>query len=128
MENKQENCRVKRWDLMKTRLNNLSPLEAQDFLSTQVNCTIIDCRRPAELEIARLPHAINIDYLAYDFWEKIKKLPSDETYFIYCNSCRRSTRACTLMQNGGFTSVYNLDGGLKAWMLVLGEEGILRGD
>ena len=36
-------------------------------------------------------------------------------YFIYCRSSRRSVRACTLMRNGGFQELYNMDGGLAAW-------------
>jgi rhodanese-related sulfurtransferase len=126
MEKEQDNCKIKRWDLLKAHLNNLGPEKARDFIATHPDCTIIDCRRPEEFEMLRLPNAVNIDYLAYDFWQRIEQLPSNKTYLIYCNTCRRSTRSCTLMQNGGFSSVYNLDGGLQAWVTTLGDDGIIR--
>jgi rhodanese-related sulfurtransferase len=127
METKGEqsgNCGIKRWDLLKQQLRNLSPTEALQLMQEQPEMVIIDCRKPEEVNQVRIPNAVHIDYLAYDFWERISQLPTDGHYLVYCNSCRRSTRACTLMQNGGFTYVYNLDGGLNDWLEELGTEGL----
>lgn len=127
MKRQVENCRVKRWDLLRNELKNLSAAEARYFLAAHSSCTLIDCRKPTEVALLRLPRGVNVDYLAYDFWDKISQLPKDGTYFVYCNSGRRSARACTLMKNGGFRSVYNLSGGLREWVEVLGDEELLRG-
>jgi rhodanese-related sulfurtransferase len=115
-----DQCNIKRWDLLKGRLNNLHPRDLAAWQQAHPNAVLIDCRRTDEYARFSLPGAIHIDYLAYDFWEKIAALPPDGTYLLYCNSCRRSTRACTLMQNGGFTRVFNLEGGLNA---LVGSEG-----
>ena len=124
MSEEQDQCKIKRWDILKQKLQNISPTQALEWLTTRTDLTIIDCRKPTEYAQIRIPNALHIDYLAYDFWEKISELPLDGQYLVYCNSCRRSTRACTLMMNGGFEHVYNLDGGLNAWGKVLGREGL----
>ncbi|RME96818.1 MAG: rhodanese-like domain-containing protein [Bacteroidetes bacterium] len=127
MVEKSDNCEIKRWDVLKRQLQNISPQETlQAIKGLGQPWVVIDCRRPAEYAQIRLPGAINIDYLGYDFWEKITELSTEESYLIYCNSCRRSTRVCTLMKNGGFTQVYNLDGGLNQWLNDLGDEGLER--
>lgn len=108
-----DHCNIKRWDLLKGKLNNITAADLLDWQAAYPEAVIIDCRRAEEFARLSLPGAVNIDYLAYDFWERITQLPLDGVYLLYCNSCRRSTRACTLMQNGGFTHVFNLEGGLN---------------
>lgn len=122
----QNHCAIKRWDLLKSKLNNIRPEAFAHFLDQYPDAVLIDCRKPEEFESIRLPDAINLDYLDASFWDQIESLPPDGVYLLYCNSCRRSTRACTLMQNGGFQNVYNLDGGLKAWIQVLGDKALSR--
>ena len=125
MPESNDNCDIKRWDLLKRRLQNVSPRQALEMMeNAESPLVLIDCRRPDEYQKARLPDALHVDYLDYDFWERIARLSPVETYLVYCNSCRRSTRACTLMQNGGFSRVYNLDGGLNRWLEELGKEGL----
>ncbi|HMQ45821.1 MAG TPA: rhodanese-like domain-containing protein [Saprospiraceae bacterium] len=122
----QEHCAIKRWDLLKNKLNNVHPEHFSTFLDQHPNVVVIDCRKPEEFESIHMPGAINLDYLGAGFWDDIERLPITGTYLVYCNSCRRSTRACMLMQNGGFQNVYNLDGGLKAWIQVRGDNELLR--
>lgn len=81
---------------------------------------VIDCRRAEEFRQGSIPGAVNIDYLAPDFWERIEQLDPDYSYFVYCRTGRRSVRTCTLMQNGGFSRVFHLDGGLNAWISHFG--------
>lgn len=119
-------CRVKRWDLLKAQLQNLKPAQVVAFLDQHPECTIIDCRRADEFLLIRFPSAINIDYLSHDFWARIEQLSPDHFYLVYCNTCRRSTRTCTLMKNGGFKQVYNLDGGLRDWVDQLGDDALIR--
>ncbi len=122
MQNKdtqQENqaCKISRWQLLKTQLNNLSPQDFKAQLAIQPNARLIDVRTVEEFEAAHLSGAINISYFAEDFWERIETLNTADTYFIYCRSGRRSVRVCTLMRNGGFDAdkLFNLDGGLIEW-------------
>jgi rhodanese-related sulfurtransferase len=36
-------------------------------------------------------------------------------YFVYCRSGHRSAAAVSVMQQLGFQSIYELDGGISAW-------------
>lgn len=112
-----ENCKISRWDLLKNKLNNLNPEAFHHQLLDTPNSILIDVRRPEEFATGALENAQNINYLGENFWEELDALDTNKTYFVYCRSGRRSIRTCTLMQNGGFKKVYNLDGGLKEWFL-----------
>lgn len=45
------------------------------------------------------------------------ELDRGRTYVILCRSGKRSAQACTLLQSAGFADVYNLRGGINAWVL-----------
>lgn len=122
----EDNCNLRRWDILKSKLNNI-PVDAFDqFVQDHPEAVLIDCRKLEEHETIRIPGSLHHDYLSYDFWDRIETLPKSQPYLVYCNTCRRSTRTCTLMQNGGFTKVYNLDGGLKEWVNQKGDKGLIR--
>ncbi len=93
-------------------------MEFNDFWAAWKSSTdalLIDVRTPEEFESGSLKGAINVDYLGPDLLVQLERLDQKKTYFVFCRSCRRSTRVCTLMQNSGFGHVYNLEGGLKAY-------------
>lgn len=106
---------MSRWQLLKQQLNNLPPKAFQRAVQEDANGVLIDVRRPEEFASGYIAGARNLDYLAYDFWDEVEQLDGEKNYYVYCRSGRRSLRACTLMQNGGFKNVFHLDGGLNAW-------------
>lgn len=108
------NCKISRWQLIKQELNNLGSENFLESFYGHSNAILIDVRTPEEFETNHLEGAININYLAEDFWDRMEQLDPQKTYFVYCRSERRSLRACRLMQNGGFNKVFNLSGGLKS--------------
>ena len=113
MEN--NTCKISRWQILKSHLNNLTPVEFKDLVEKMPEAIVLDVRTAAEYEQGVLFEAINISYLLGDLWDHLEQLDPEKTYFVYCRSGRRSIRVCTLMKNGGFPNVYNLDGGLNAW-------------
>lgn len=76
---------------------------------------ILDVRTPEEVSNGHISKSINIDYYDANFVEKIKALPKDKEIYIYCKSGGRSSKAALILQNNGFTKVYNLEGGFTAW-------------
>jgi rhodanese-related sulfurtransferase len=110
-----DTCAPKRWQALKRQLSNLSPQEFAQYLQKRQGATLIDVRTPEEYEQGYLPGAINISYLTPDLWDRLEQLDPNGQYFVYCRTERRSLRVCTLLKNGGFREVYNLDGGLLAW-------------
>ena len=101
--------------MFKAQLNNL-PIET--FLTRYAqspDAILIDVRTPKEFALGHIEGAINIDFLAPNFWAEIKNLDPNQSYFVYCRSGRRSIRACILMKNGGFdnSKIFNMDYGYK---------------
>ena len=94
-------------------------LEAKDFkqsLEADPEAVIIDVRTPPEVAEGVIPGAINIDYNAPDFSEKISALDKSKHYYVYCMGGGRGSKALDKMKADGFTTVINLDGGFKSWV------------
>lgn len=98
-------------------------VDPQAFLKTasQPGVTIVDVRTPAEFAESHIDGAINIDVENPTFAAEIESLDKGGTYAVYCRSGRRSTVATDAMAQAGFTTVYNLDGGLADLQAAGGE-------
>jgi len=74
---------------------------------------LIDVREPFEYEIARIDGSklIPLGEIA----ERADELQREQTIVVHCHSGSRSAEAVRLLQQRGFTNVYNLEGGIDAW-------------
>ena len=77
---------------------------------------ILDVRTPKEFESGHLSGALNLDFNAPDFLDRIKALDRSKTYLVHCASGVRSARACTKLSQLDFPRLYNLKGGIHAWI------------
>ena len=93
-----------------------SASEIQEIVEAPPNgLVILDIRTPEEFAGGHLSDAINIDYYAADFEQRLGELDPDLPYIMYCNSGNRSGNTLPLMDSIGFAEVYELDGGIQAW-------------
>ena len=76
---------------------------------------LIDVRTPQEFEKYHIQGARNIDFRNPDFKKEIEKLDKTKPVLIYCLSGVRSKTALNVFREAGFTTVYELDGGINAW-------------
>lgn len=77
---------------------------------------LLDVRTVEEFAEGHLEGAQQYDYYETEsFKSMLEGLDKSKTYLIYCRSGSRSGNTMSMMQNMGFTSVYNLDGGILAW-------------
>ncbi|MGN6300438.1 MAG: rhodanese-like domain-containing protein [Angustibacter sp.] len=83
--------------------------------------TVLDVRTPAEFGAGHLPGALNVDVSSRDFLAHLAQLDRAGTYAVYCRSGSRSAAALQLMRQAGFTSTFDLAGGLQAWQDAGGE-------
>ena len=90
-------------------ITTISVKEAQEIISKK-KAVILDVRTPEEFDEEQLPGAVNIDLHSEDFEERIMKLDKKKTYLVHCHSGRRSAMAAHLMEEKGFTKVYNVVG------------------
>jgi hydroxyacylglutathione hydrolase len=76
---------------------------------------LVDVRNPVEYtgELGHIPGAqlVVLDTLP----THIDELPKDKTVVFVCLSGGRSSRATHFAKENGFSSVYNLKGGMKLW-------------
>jgi phage shock protein E len=84
--------------------------DAVDLLGDRDDVTIIDVRTPEEFEDGHLDGAELFDIQAPDFEERITALDRDEPYVVYCRTGNRSAVAVELMEELGFTEVYDAGG------------------
>lgn len=91
---------------------------AVDFAATASSpgTVILDVRRADEFAAGHLFNAVNIDVESADFAQRVAALDKTVTYAVYCHSGRRSLIAVEQMASAGFNDLYNLDGGIQAWV------------
>jgi rhodanese-related sulfurtransferase len=93
-----------------------SVLTAQEF-DTQYKATenaiLLDVRTLEEVAAGKIPNAENIVW-DESFAEKISNL-EHQPVFLYCGSGIRSAKAAAVLREKGYTEVYELEGGMKAW-------------
>lgn len=75
----------------------------------------LDVRTPMEFAQGHLENAINIDFQSGYFAEEVANLDKNATYAVYCRSGNRSGEAVKVMADLGFTSIYDMDGGVIDW-------------
>lgn len=75
----------------------------------------LDVRTPVEFAQGHLVNAVNIDFQSGYFEEEVAKLDKNATYAVYCRSGNRSGQAVKVMEDLGFTSIYDMDGGVIDW-------------
>lgn len=97
-------------------LDTVPALEASEVLDQNPNAVLLDIRTPAEFAEGRIAGAVNIDFYASDFRDRLSALDRDVTYVVYCRSGNRSDSAMDIFADLGFTSVYEVDGGILSWV------------
>ena len=97
-------------------MKELSQEEWQKKLKDDKDSVILDVRTEEEVEEGYIPNAKNIDiYKGQGFINEVEKLDKSKHYYIYCRSGKRSSQACTLLDQMGFSETYNLLGGFSEW-------------
>ena len=90
---------------------NLSAIEFKKEMSGS-DTIVIDVRTASEIANGKLaPDALELDFYAPDFREKLDALDRDKKYLIYCRSGNRSGQALKIMREMGFKNARHLEGG-----------------
>ncbi|MDY8134182.1 rhodanese-like domain-containing protein [Aquimarina sp. 2201CG5-10] len=90
--------------------------EWQKGIANDTNAIILDVRSEEEVEDGYIPNMLNIDIRqGQGFLDELEKLDKSKSYYVYCRSGARSAQACTLMNQMGFETTYNLLGGFMDW-------------
>lgn len=76
---------------------------------------ILDVRTPKEWSGGVIEGANKINFFDQDFKEQLTKLDKSKPVYVYCKAGGRSGKAAKQLEQMGFTTVYNLVGGIGAW-------------
>ncbi len=77
---------------------------------------IIDVRTPEEFQSGYIEGAINLNIQDDRFSEQILQLDKSKPVMVYCAKGGRSARAAAQLKEAGFQEVYDLPGGMEAWL------------
>lgn len=90
-------------------IDNISALKLIDEVEDLV---ILDVRRFSEFKSGKIPNSINIpvDDLEFEL-DEIEEF-KDRPILVYCKAGIRSSVACSILENEGFSTLYNLRGGI----------------
>lgn len=89
--------------------------KVDEFQGRPGEAVILDVRTREEFESGHLRDAVNLDYNAGVFRDRAARMDRQKTYLVYCLSGTRSAHAADILVELGFTSVYNLKGGIAKW-------------
>jgi rhodanese-related sulfurtransferase len=100
----------------KTNYTTLSPQKAYDQLSKSTDAVIVDVRNPDEWATTGIPAGAALIPLPQFEQRAPQELPKDKPIYVICNSGNRSTVASAILIKDGYKKVYNIDGGIQAWL------------
>lgn len=93
---------------------DLTPDEAERVLRLQQDIVILDVRTSEEFAQGHIPGAVNLDFFAPDFAEKVKGY-EDKAVLIHCASGGRSGQTINMIKDGKFAAIYHLKSGFTGW-------------
>jgi rhodanese-related sulfurtransferase/rubrerythrin len=104
-----------RWKQFFTPVANMASEELRDFIARHAegSYTLLDVRQPSEHQSARIPGATLVPLP--ELTGRLEELHPERPVVVYCAVGGRSRAAAQLLAGQGFTTVYNLQGGIKAW-------------
>ncbi|WP_432821620.1 rhodanese-like domain-containing protein [Trichloromonas sp.] len=83
---------------------------------------LLDVRQPGEYEQGHLPGAMLVPLASLR--EQVGRLDPQKTTIVYCASGVRSRAATAVLLYAGFREVFNMNGGIRAWLGgVAGKDG-----
>ena len=95
---------------------NLSQEDWKTKLENDSNAVILDVRTEDEWNEGIIPNAVLSDiYKGQGFIYKLDELDKSKNYYVYCKAGSRSAQACAIMNQMGFETTYNLEGGFMKW-------------
>jgi rhodanese-related sulfurtransferase len=102
--------------LKKYNTKTVPYISVQELAMPKTNAIILDAREKKEYNISHLKNAIHIGYNFFQLdtiQQKIKN--KNKTIVVYCSLGIRSETIAKKLKKGGYTSVFNLYGGIFEW-------------
>lgn len=94
---------------------DISVQQAKRMINRQ-GVVVLDVRNESEYNLGHLYDAVWIPL--YELESRIDELAASENdkMIVYCASGNRSAQACQILADNGFMKLYNMEGGITAWI------------
>ncbi len=98
-------------------INKITVNQLKDELSSN-NLILIDCREQGEWDESHIKEAkfIPLSNFEEKTNEILSNMDKNSKIVCQCRSGKRSMKACKLLEEKGFTNLYNLEGGILKWV------------
>lgn len=96
-------------------IEEITPKDFAEKIKTTENAQILDVRTPEEFESNHIDNAVNVNWNGDDFEAKVAAYDKSKPVFVYCLSGGRSKKAAAKLNELGFTTIYELEGGIMKW-------------
>lgn len=104
---------IEAWQEVDLPVQTLDQLDVETLHSSLHNLKILDVRDPGEWNEGHIRGARHIPY--YSVEQRHTDLDLSRPLAVMCGSGQRSSLACSILQRHGFTSLFNVIGGMDAW-------------
>lgn len=101
--------------LLRDSKGSIIPNEATALINRQ-DAVVIDVRSQADFARSHIINAISIPSNGFADQLNVLEKHKAKPIIIYCGSGATSTQACSTLKKAGFEQVFNLKGGLMAWL------------
>lgn len=92
----------------------INPDEAAALLDAE-DAILVDVRSQEAYQAGHIANAINIPVESENLEALIANLDQDKPVMVYCNKGGQSAECARILEEKGFTKIYDLDGGLSSW-------------
>lgn len=96
-------------------VKTIEPAAFAEKITATQNPQILDVRTPEEYASGHIDNAANVNWNGNDFVVKATTFDKTKPVFVYCKSGGRSKQAAAKLEELGFTSIYELQGGMLKW-------------
>lgn len=95
-----------------SNIKSINNEQAQKLIKEKKDLLILDVRRPNEFKESKIINSINIpvDEIEWEL-DEIEEY-KDKPILVYCKVGVRSSVACSILEEEGFSNLYNLRGGI----------------
>jgi len=97
------------------KYESIAPTAFAHKIKATTNAQIIDVRSPEEFAGQHIENAKNINWNGNDFDGKVSEYDKTKPVFVYCMIGGRSKKAAEKLQELGFKTIYELQGGIMKW-------------
>ena len=106
---------MKFWKQFFTPVTSINAAEAKEMIAAEglENITLLDVRQPQEYQVTHIPGATLAPM--GELYKTMADLDPDKLIVVYCAIGGRSRVAAQMLEEEGFTKIYNLSGGIRKW-------------